>query len=347
MTTSTQEFDYSNISGALTPEQALAALAAGDSGDTGALPDNGGEPTTTTATENTSATGENDSGKPAGNEDANKGPETTAEAEEDPAKSVVLARDGKHTIPYQKLVDARNGEQHWKAQAETAQQQLAELQAQAKERADSGQAATKTDVMAAQAQAAIDAGADANLFGDFSEEALAKGIQTLIDQKVAAQVEARVAEALKPLQARQEKDAATAHYEAIYGKHPDADSIAESNEFKAWVDSHPSVVRNAYWGLLDPKTGGTAEQIVEVLDAFKASTTPKTEPNAAALKAAASAAVAGTKTEPPASLSSIPGGHAMGASALDRTADMSGPEMLNATAGMSPEQIEAWLNRTI
>ena len=32
---------------------------------------------------------------------------------------------------------------------------------------------------------------------------------------------------------------------------------------------------------------------------------------------------------------------------LDRAADMSGPEMLAATATMSPAQIEAWLDRQI
>lgn len=353
MTTSTQEFDYSNISGALTPEQALMALSMGE-GDTSTTLENGGAPAATTATDDKDAAGGDDTAKSTAGAEAEPSDKkdaaaTTTDAE-DPAKAVVLARDGKHTIPYETLVKHREGEQHWKAQAEAAQQALAELQAQAKERADAGQAATKTDEMAAQAKAAIDAGADASLFGDFSEEGLAKGIQTLVDQKVAAQVEARVAEALKPLQAKQQQDAAAAHYEAIYSKHSDADSIAQSTEFKAWVESHPSAVRNAYWGLFDPKTGGTAEQIVEVFDAFKGATTPKTTPTTAAdPKAAASAAVAAAKaeTQAPASLSSIPGGHAAGAAALDRTADMSGPEMLAATQNMTPEQIEAWLNRQI
>ena len=321
------EFDYSNISGALTPEQAAQALGMGE-GDTSSALENGGAPDATTATDDNGTTGGDDNGKP--------------EAE-DPAKAVVLARDGKHTIPYETLAKHREGEQHWKAQAEAAQQQLAQLHAQAQNRADTGAAPTKTDNMVAAAEAAIEAGADAGLFGDFSEEALAKGIEQLVEQKVAA----RVTAALEPLTTKQAKDAAASHYDAIYTKHPDADSIAQSTEFKAWVDAQPSAVRNAYWGLFDAKTGGTAEEIVEVFDAFKGASTPKTAPTAAANKAAASAAVAGAKAEPPASLSSIPGGHAAGASVLDRTADMSGPEMLEATQGMSPAQIEAWLNRTV
>lgn len=339
------EFDYSNIDGALTPEQALQALSLGE-GDTSTALDEGGAPATTTAPD--------DSGTADGDDKAN-GTQTTDAAHALPEdqqtadNSVVLARDGKHHIEFSHLEKARQQRDEYKAQAETAQQALAELQAQAQARADTGQQATATDQMAATAKAAIDAGADANLFGDFSEEALAAGIQKLIDQKVATQVEARVAEALKPLQAKQQQDAATEHYEAIYGKHPDADSIAQSTEFKAWVDSHPSAVRNAYWALFDPKTGGTASEIVEVFDAFKGTTnTPKTTTQAAAdHKAAASAAVAGARANPPASLSAIPGGHASGAAALDRTADMSGPEQLHATRDMTPEQIEAWLNRTV
>ena len=320
-------FDYTNIEGALSPEQAAAALAAGE-GDTSAELENGGTPDATTVTDE-AATGE--------------GAGTTTEAG-DPANTVVMARDGKHTIPYETLVKHREGEQHWKAQAEAAQQQLAELQAQAQARADAGTAPTKTDNMVATAEAAIEAGADVGIFGDFSEEALAKGIATLVEQ----QVQARVSAALEPLATKQAKDAAAAHYDAIYSKHPDADSIAQSAEFAAWVNAQPSAVRNAYWGLFDPHTGGTAQEIVEVFDAFKGTGTPNPNtPAAADPKAAASAAVAAARATPPASLSSIPGARVEGASELDRAADMSGPDMLEATKNMSPAQIEAWLDRQI
>ena len=334
-------FDYTTIEGALTPEQAAAALAAGE-GDTSAELENGGTPDATTVTDDAAATDGDHKAKPdaaATGEDAG----TKTEAE-DPANAVVLARDGKHTIPYEKLEEARKGEQHWKAQAEAAQQQLAELQAQAQARADAGTAPTKTDNMLATAEAAIEAGADVGIFGDFSEEALAKGIATLVEQ----QVQARVNAALEPLATKQAKDAAAAHYDAIYSKHPDADSIAQSTEFAAWVNAQPSAVRNAYWGLFDPHTGGTAQEIVEVFDAFKGMSTPNPNtPAAANTKAAASAAVAAARATPPASLSSIPGARVEGASELDRAADMSGPDMLEATKNMSPAQIEAWLDRQI
>lgn len=344
MTTSTEDF-YKNVDGALTPEQALQAMSL-EEGDTGKKPEEGGAPATATSSDDKGTDGSDTKTSSAQGEDD---PSKTADA-----KPVVLAKDGIHTIPYEKLEEARRGEQHWKAQAEEAQRKLDELTAQAQARAQAGEAPTATDAMAAQAQAAIDAGANADLFGDFSEAALKAGIEKLValqvSQQVAARVNEEVGKALKPLQDQQHKDAATAHYEAIYTAHPNADSIAQSAEFKAWVDAHPSAVRNAYWQLLDPEKGGTAAEIVEVFDAFTKATGGKSSSHPAAAAdpaAAAKAAIAQAGAAPPASLSSIPGGRADGQGAGDVTADMGGPEMYLALEGKSPQQIEAWLNRQI
>lgn len=342
MTTSHTDF-YSNINGALTPEQAIQALSLEAQGDTGTQPDTGGAPATTTATDtSTEGNDPKDQGQ-AKAAAATNGAASIPEDQMTAENTVILARDGKHTIGFEQLDKARQQRDEFKAQAEASQRELADLRAQAQARVDAGQAPTKTDNMAATAAAAIAAGEDASLFGDFSEEALAKGIEKLVDQRV----EARVTKALEPLTTKQEKDAAASHHEAIYGKHPDADSIAQSNEFKAWVGAQPSAVRNAYWGLLDTQTGGTANEIVEVFDAFKAASAKLVTTVVATPKEAARAAAASATAEPPSSLSSIPGGRASGASALDATADMSGLEMLQATENMSPAQIEAWLNKQI
>lgn len=339
---------YDAIEGALTPEQARQALALAESGDTGTTPDNGGAPTSTPANGATSTEG---AGTKIEQQDTGAtGTSSTSTPEVvDPSKAVILARDGKHTIPYEKLELARQGEQHWKAQAEAAkaqaeaaQQALSALQAQAQARADAGLAPTKTDNMAAQAQAAIEAGADADLFGDFSEAALKAGIEKLVAQQVAAQV----AKVVQPFQAKQAEDAETAHYDAIYSAHPNADSIAQSKEFADWVDSHPSAVRNAYWQLFDPATGGTAAQIVEVFDAFK-SASEKPSPTAVDPRAAARAATQAVRAEPPSSLSAIPGGRVEGQTAADAMAAMSGTELSRAMESMTPEQIEAYLNRKL
>ena len=195
--------------------------------------------------------------------------------------------------------------------------------------------------MVAQAEAAIEAGADAGLFGDFSEEALASGIAKLVTQQVAAQVN----KAMEPLQAKQQQSEAQAHYDAIYKAHPNADSIVQSAEFKAWVDAQPSVVRNAYWQLFDPKEGGSAEQIVEVFDAFVKSTGKPAPTAEVPEKAKAEAAAASARAEPPVSLSGIPGGRADGLSPQERMASLGGQELYSAMENMSPAQIEAYLNK--
>jgi len=344
MTATTESF-FADIDGALTPEQASQALAMAEQGDTG-KPESGDAPAITAATDDKSTTTTQDQSEQtqaASQDKANNGGEagTTDEADIDPAKAVVLAKDGVHTIPYDRLEKARQGEQHWRAQAEAAQQQLAELQREAQARADAGQAPTKTDNMVAQAEAAIEAGADAGLFGDFSEEALASGIAKLVTQQVAAQVN----KAMEPLQAKQQQSEAQAHYDAIYKAHPNADSIVQSAEFKAWVDAQPSVVRNAYWQLFDPQEGGSAEQIVEVFDAFVKSSGKPAPTAVAPDRAKAEAAAASARAEPPVSLSGIPGGRADGLSPQERMASLGGQELYSAMENMSPAQIEAYLNK--
>ena len=344
MTATTDNF-FDSINGALTPEQALQALRLEEQGDTGVKPETGGAPTTTTATDDKPGAAEptkgneqtdDTQGKPGGEQQPIPEDQQTAD------NTVVLAKDGKHTIDFSHLDKARQQRDTYKAEAEDAKRQLADLQAQAKARENEGQAPTKTDNMVATAEAAIEKGVDPGLFGDFSEEALAAGIAKLVQQ----QVEERVGKAVAPLQAKQQQDAATAHYEAIYKAHPNADSIVESAEFKAWVDAHPSAVRNAYWQLFDPKTGGTAAQIVEVFDAFTKGNKEAPTP-AAPDKAAATAAAASARTEPPASLSGIPGGRADGLSPHERMAGMGGVDMYAAMEGMSPAQIEAFLNKQL
>lgn len=352
MTTNTQQNEFIQaLQGDLTPEQAAQLLELGELGDTGAMPDNGGAPDASTDagdagnaegdagtnqpnTEAAAAAGE--PAKP----DAQEG--AAGDAEPDPANAVVLAKDGKHTIPYDKLVQAREGEKHWKAQAEAAQRQLEVLEADRAARAEAGEAPTKTDNQLAAAQAAIDQGVDPGIFGDFSEEALAKGIATL----VASQVEARVSKALEPLQAKQARDAIKAHYEAIYQAHPDADSVAESKELADWIGSQPSFLRGAYEQVF---ANGSTTDVIELFGRFKQATGATQPPAAAAdpeaVKAAAKAAIAKAPAATPASLTDFPGGRPAGLTKAEALADMDGREMLDSMASMTPEQIEDLLNR--
>lgn len=316
--------------GDLSPEQASQLLDMA-LGDTAALPaDNGNEP---------GITPENSEIPPGGGAGENA-------LALDAANTVILAKDGKHTIGYEKLVEAREAEKQWKAAAQSAQAELEALKIQAQQRAIDGEAPTPTDNQLAAAQAAIDQGVDPGLFGDFSEEALANGIAKLVEQKVAAQVEARVQEALSPLAKQSEEKAVESHYNAIYTAHPDADSVAESQELQNWIDSQPSFLRNAYSDVFNQ---GTATQIIEMLDQFKQATgLQQAAPAKQDVRAAAQAAVKQAQAQVPTSLTDFPAGKpGAGVSRDERMDSLDSVDLLSEMQNMSPEQIEAFLNRRI
>lgn len=318
--------------GELTAEQAaqLLELGEGDTGVANAALETGGAPDATAATE----------GKPEGEQadDVSK----TSDAELNADNAVILAKDGKHTISYDKLLEARKAEQTWRDTATAAQQELADLKAQAQQRQDAGIAPTKVDNQVAAAEAAIEAGVNPEIFGDFSEEAIAKGVQTLISQSVPALVEAQVKQALQPHQQKQEADQHSSHMTSIYEKHPDLDSILDSKELQDWLKAQPSFVQTGFETVL---TGGTAPQVVELIDTYKAATgkgqaadTPKD------VKAAAQAAIAKAQVQVPASLSDIPGGKVGPASAFEAIANLPPHEQIDAVAQLPAEQRERWLN---
>ncbi len=332
-----------------TPEQVAQLLELGE-GDTGKAPEAGGEPD---ASNKPGKDNQSDAGNLAGEQQNKSG--DIQDQNLDPDNAVILARDGKHTIGYEKLVEARNGKQQAEASLATTQQQLAEAQAQlkrlqdeAKARADAGQEPTETDKQIAAAQAAIDKGVDLAAFGDFSEESLAKGIQAVVDKRVAsvlAQIDAKVDAKLAPIQHKQTTDAHTAHLQAIYDAHPDADSIVESKELADWLAAQLSFVRDSCAAVL---TNGNHAQVIELFDNFKKATGVHQEAGATResdTQAKAKEAIARSEAAVPASLSDFPGGRASGKSRDEAMADMGAIDLLSAMDDWTHEQIERFLNR--
>lgn len=84
-----------------------------------------------------------------------------------------------------------------------------------------------------------------------------------IAQEATQQVDQRIA----PLeQARQEVEAQQ-HWQAIQQAHPDVDQIAQSQDLHDWIESQPSYVADAARQVVQ---AGTAQQVVELLDRYKA-----------------------------------------------------------------------------
>lgn len=259
-------------------------------------------------------------------------------------EKVVLARDGVHTIPYEKLVEARERDRVSQEALAAANAELEILRKQAQTPATVAPSQQEQDIETA--QAAIDAGVNPDYFGDFSEEALANGIKQLVNADVAAQVKAQIAEALKPMQAREQESAAEAHMRTIYEAHTDADSIVESGEFNSWKASQPSYIQSALDGVL---AQGTAEQVVELLNNYKQSTTSTPaadagKPSTDDLKAKAREAIKNTAPAVPASLSDIPGGHKGVTDIREQMESMSGIELVDAMSSWTPEKREQYLN---
>ena len=278
-----------------------------------------------------------------------------AQATQDDEKPAPIAsKSGEYTIPYEKLTSARTERDQYKAEAAQLREQLASLtaaqasnfaaaQQQAQTRADAGQAPTQADSNLALAQAAAAQGVDVAIFGDFSEEGIANGVAQLVAQMEAranARVEEKLNAALAPLREREAQSAVSAHQQAIYGAHPDADEVYESSEFKAWMGSQPSYARAAIEYTL---ANGTAQQVVEVFSTFKGATGKGTPADAV------SKALAKAQQQPPMSLSELPGASASGNGDAERVAALAGDPaaLLDFMAGLSPEKQTRLMNSVV
>nr|WP_314352604.1 hypothetical protein [Comamonas thiooxydans] len=283
--------------------------------------------------ESTQAATEAAAGAEAATTATTAGTAANASAQEEHEGAPIASKSGGYTIPYEKLTEARTArdsaiaerdqlraqlEQMTAAQAATLQQAQAEAQA----RADAGKAPTQADQNLAAATSLVQSGTDASLFGDFSEEGIASGIEKL----VAARVEA----ALAPQREAQARDQAVsaeeAHTKKILDAHKDAFEVAESKEFASWKSGQPGYMQAAIDRTLQ---AGTAQDVIDLLGQFKqvhgATAGAATgDPTAAAV----AKALADAKTAPPVSLSSLPGAAPAGTEAERAAALASDPVAL-------------------
>lgn len=246
---------------------------------------------------------------------------------------VVLAKDGVHTIPYEKLEEARQAEKHWKQVAADAQ---AQLDVAAK-------AAKPAEVPSIEAKPPE----EADVFGDYSEEAIKRGVAKLVASQVGtirADMEAKLAAVLDPLKKTQAEAATDSHFSAIYKAHPDVESVVPSQAMQDWIAKQPSFARSGYQAVIEQ---GSAEQVIELLDTYKAATgktaAPAGKPDVAA---AAAAAIANARSSVPSSLSEIPASSAH-TDPIEAMLAMSDAGLMNLFDGKTPEQINALMNKTI
>lgn len=283
--------------------------------------------------ESTQAATEAAAGAEAATTGTTAGTAVNASAQEEHEGAPIASKSGGYTIPYEKLTEARTArdsaiaerdqlraqlEQMTAAQAANLQQAQAEAQA----RADAGKAPTQADQNLAAATSLVQGGTDASLFGDFSEEGIASGIEKL----VAARVEAALAPQREAQAREQAVSAEQAHTQEILDAHKDAFEVAESKEFASWKSGQPGYVQAAIDRTLQ---AGSAQDVIDLLGQFKqvhAGTAGAAagDPTAEAV----AKALANAKTEPPVSLSSLPGAAPAGTEAERAVALASDPAAL-------------------
>lgn len=288
-------------------------------------------------------------------------PATPATPEPTPAPTpapVIVAKDGVHTIPYEKLEEARRGEQAAKEaerQAREAAERLAaenEALKKAQVAAPATPAATPAPATPASTSAAVD-------FGDYSDESMQKAMAQVATQAAAAAVERATAPLLAELEQlkgklgesekQAEVDATKAHFTAIYTAYPNIDSIMESAEFKAWRDAQPAFMRPAIDATLEQ---GTSAEVIELFDTYTGKAGKPTPPAGATQPAAdaaalAAARVAAAKTAVPTSLSEIPAGTSTHHDEAAAMLEMNPNAVMAKFDGKTPEQIQALLNKVL
>lgn len=334
MTTVDHFLSTIEINGALTPKQAAQVLDLPQEGETAPGADLAGAPAPAPAepvvvveeiAEKTT--------KPDPDPDAKPEPEP----EEEPA---ILAKDGKHLIAYEKLAEARESAKRAAAERDEAVRRAAELQAQldaaakdpakepAKEPAETRP--SLVDLRRERYNALLDGDIDKTI---------------ALDEKIEAEVQA---------QRQQANDAASAFARVVQDsqvKYPALDPASD----KVDRDAIEFVVlkRDALIQQGKPAHEALADAVTSAAKVFRWSDgqqapAPAPTPDPKAAAAAAAAAIANAKAPVPASLSAIPGGKPGGLSPLEQLAGKAtGPELLQVMENMSPEQIEAYLNRSL
>lgn len=264
----------------------------------------------------------------------------------------ILSKSGAYTIPYEKLAEAREARKAAQDRIAQLEQQVAELtsaqqrnlaavQADAQDRANAGQAQTPADANLAAATQAMAEGVDLAIFGDFSEADLANGVAELnrrAMETVRAELHDTIRRELAPLRAQEAKTATSAHYDAIYAAHKDADEIVESAEFAAWRDNLPAFAKA---GVEHALTKGSAQEVIEVFDAFRATKPP--QPNTSTARTAPEAPA----RRVPNSLSEVPGAAPMDETQQTLAAAGNTSALLDRMAAMTQEQRDALLDNLI
>lgn len=270
--------------------------------------------------------------------DAESKPEQQ-EAEEgkaEDAEPVVLARDGKHTIPFSELESARENSRHWEKIAQQQAELIEQIKSAKVQPEQTQEATTKAEGFdfAAKEMEYLDASA----MGD-TEKAVQ--IRSEINNEIRRQAVEQVSTQIAQNNAQNKADSliAEAANQAIQ-KYPFLnENEAAMAETVEWRDFYISKGMPAHEAIMK-----AAERIAP---SYKVEAPPANATPAADVKAKAAEVVAATKPKAPTSLSEVPAGTSAPHDEAAAIREMSGVNLMNKFAGKTPDQILELMSRII
>jgi len=265
---------------------------------------------------------------------------------------VIMAKDGVHTIPYEKLVEARVEASSARTALEEQISKNAELQ-------------TAMDKMATAQNAQAEGAATQEETNEILDEVrkefpdLVTAFETMLTKErgfYTAQIAAQAEEIntlksdIAPVKEKAVKADKEEHFNSVRKIHNDLDTIVAGEELGTWIESQPEVLQKAYVEIIN---NGHAADVVKMLDTFKAATgyQPPAGDTAGQGKQADGQTAAGIpapKRPVPTSLSEIPGGSQVPHNQVDAIMSAGNPlKQIDAFMGKTPDQIEEILRKAV
>ncbi len=258
----------------------------------------------------------------------NEGQKAEGQAEE----AVVLAKDGKHTIPFDELQKARDAAAFWQAQAEEAKQAIQQ------KRESFEQQSQKVDLKDLRRQLR-----DANLLND---EDLIEDLEGQIDAELVrvaqATAQQQFSAAMAAANEQAEQQAIVSAAESLIAKYPALDHTKPTANAEAIA-----VVQalSAMYANDRPRATALSDAVTKVASMFGMDGNSQPDLSDAAAKADKAIAAAKAKPKVPSSMASIPSAPTPPSDEMQAIGQMSPQQMQDKMMEMPREKILALLAR--
>lgn len=260
-------------------------------------------------------------------EQGNEGQEAEGQAEE----AVVLAKDGKHTIPFDELQKARDAAAFWQAQAEEAKQAI-------QQKREAFEQSQQVDLKSLRKQLR-----DATLLDD---EALIDDLESQIDAEMVrvaqATAQQQFSAAMAAANEQAEQRAISSAAESLIAKYPALDHTKPTANAEAIA-----VVQalSAMYANDRPRATALSDAVAKVASMFGMDGNSQPDLSDAAAKADKAIAAAKAKPKVPSSMASIPSAPTPPTDEMQAIGQMSVQQMQDRMMDMPREKILALLAR--